>query len=186
MSDSDLDPGFAPQDLSDGREKGNWKSRYLDKEAINAIRYEAIYGAALLFLCPILLLLIWLKSYDIGGVLSDVQCNAVCRYAYGWVGGLFGGTLFVLKWLYHSVAHGSWNKDRRLWRLLAPHLSGALAFVFICMIDSQIFLIFDSQSIKSPPVVVSVSFLVGYFSDTTLAKMSEIAVSLFGAKGASS
>lgn len=186
MNDFHSDPGFAPNDLSDGRKPGDWKSRYPDKEARNAIIFEALYGFILLLLSPVILFLVWLRCYNIGYYLSNLQCDTIGRYAYAWFGGLFGGNLFTLKWLYHSVAHSTWNKDRRLWRLLAPHLSGAIAFAFICMIDSRILLIFDAQSTKSPPVVVSVAFLVGYFSDTALAKMSEIAMSLFGTKGKNS
>lgn len=183
MGNSNLDPQFAPSDLVDGREPGDWKTRYPDKEARNAIVIEAIYGVFWLFFCPTIFLVIWLKCYNINGFLTDSQCDTICRYALAWFGGLFGGNIFALKWLYHSVAHAIWNKDRRLWRLLTPHLSGAIAFAFICMIDSQIILIFDANSMKDAPIIISLAFMVGYFSDTALAKMSEIAMSLFGTKG---
>jgi hypothetical protein len=185
MSNPFVEPGFAPNDLSDGRKPCEWKTRYPDKEARHAIVFEAIYGFFLLILSPVVFLIIWLKLYNVDGLFSDSQCEAICRYAFAWFGGLFGGNIFALKWLYHSVAHATWNKDRLLWRLLTPHLSGAISFAFICMIDSQILLIFDANSTKNPPVVVSVAFLVGYFSDSALAKMSEIAMSLFGTKGKS-
>jgi hypothetical protein len=112
--------------------------------------------------------------------ISPEQFEVICRYAYAWIGGILGGTLFSLKWFYHCVAHWTWNRDRRLWRFLSPHLSGALAFVFVCLINSGMIVIFDQNAIKRPSLVVSVAFLVGYFSDSALAKMWEIAMSLFG------
>lgn len=175
--------GFAPGDLTDGRTPGDWKTRYPDKEARTAIIVESTYTAALLFACPILLVLIWLEKFPACLALAENQREVLCRYAYAWTGGLLGGTLCALKWLYHSVAHWRWNKDRRLWRLLAPHLSAALAFVFVCMVDSDMLVIFEQEAIQKAPAIVSVSFLVGYFSDTALAKMLEIAMSLFGTKG---
>jgi hypothetical protein len=176
------DPGFAPGDLTDGRPQGDWKTRYTDKQARRAICIEAIYTALLLFACPIMLLLIWLEKCPVCLHLSEDQSQVLCRYAYAWTGGLLGGTLYALKWLYHSVAHWRWNRDRRLWRLLAPHLSAALAFVFVCMVDSDMLVIFEQEAIEKPPALVSIGFLIGYFSDAALAKMSEIAMSLFGTK----
>jgi hypothetical protein len=40
---------------------------------------------------------------------------------------LAGGAIFATKWLYHSVAKGEWNRDRILWRFIAPINSAVLA-----------------------------------------------------------
>jgi len=173
---------YAPSDLTDGRQQGDWKSRYSDKEPRRAILFEAVYISLLFFACPVLLYLIW------GGLVSSVlglegeKSDTLCRYAYAWVGGLFGGTLFDLKWLYHSVAHGVWNRDRLLWRILAPHLSSGLAFAVATMIASGVLVIFNPDSLNKPALVVGTAFLVGYFSDTALAKLSDVAYSLFGGR----
>jgi hypothetical protein len=127
-----------------------------------------------------LLAFLWIKETNTFWDLSQSQCKTICRYSYSWIGGVLGGTLFTLKWLYHSVARWLWHRDRRLWRFCAPHLSGALAFVFLCMINSGIIVIFDKNATEKPSVIIAISFLVGYFSDSALAKMSEIAMSLFG------
>lgn len=172
--------GFAPDDLTDGREKGDWKTRYPDPEAKKWIRIEALYVTGLFILCPIGLLLVWLVDHrQLGFNITEAR-HTLCIYSYGWVGGLLGGTLFSLKWLYHSVAHTKWHLDRRLWRFFAPHLSGALAFVFICLVQSGIFSIFNTSAIETAPMAIALAFLVGYFSDTSLAKLSDIAYSLFG------
>lgn len=70
MSDSSPDPGFAPNDLGDGRKPGDWKSRYPDKEARDAINIEALYGFFLLIVSPVVFLVIWLRCYNI---------NVLCR-----------------------------------------------------------------------------------------------------------
>lgn len=172
--------GFAPGNLTDGRKPGDWKTRYPEKEAQRAIRFEAIYVVTLFFCCPVLLFLVWKGSPNPLLGLNQEQYSVLSRYLYSWIGGLLGGTLFDLKWLYHSVAHQLWNRDRRLWRLLAPHLSAALSFIFVVMIDSGIIVIFDPSSLSKPPAVISIAFLVGYFSDSALAKLSDVAYSLFG------
>ena len=70
--------------------------------------------------------------------------------------------------------------DRRPWRGLAPLVSGVLGVVFVWMIDSELLSIFNGNSIERTPVILTVGFLVGYFSDRALAKMSEVATVLFG------
>jgi hypothetical protein len=180
MPHGPTDPGFAPDDLTDARRRRDWKTRYPDPEAQKAIRFEAIYVFVLFALCPPLLILIWYAAHVWFRSASDPSFASATRYAYGWIAGLLGGTLFSLKWLYHSVAHAIWNIDRRLWRLFSPHLSAALAFIFICLIDSRIVAVFDPASLNTPSTIVSIGFLVGYFSDTALAKLSDVAYSLFG------
>lgn len=181
MTDSLPNSEFIGGDFSDERKLGDWKTRYPEKEAKRAIVLEAVYTAALLFICPISLFVIWLvKCNHIDLSMQKNQCALFCRYAYAWFGGLFGGTIYTMKWLYHSVAHGQWNIDRRFWRYLSPHLSAALAVAFIWMIDSELLSVFDGQAVEKTPVVLSCSFLVGYFSDRAVAKMSDIANVLFG------
>ena len=89
-------------------------------------------------------------------------------------------TLFTIKWLYHVVARELWNLDRRLWRLFTPHISGGLAFAVIALVSSGMMKIFDAKAMHTPSVVVGMAFLVGYFSDNAVAKLTEIADTLFG------
>lgn len=179
----DFDPGFAPADLTDDRKPGDWKTRYPDKEARRAICFEAVYTVAWFVVCPIMFVAIWLEGVKKYFGLSDVQSEVLCRYAYAWIGGLMGGTMYSLKWLYHSVAHWCWNRDRRLWRLCTPHVSAALAFVFVCLIQSGLFPFFEQTFVRRPSVIVTIAFLVGFFSDNAFAKLSEIAMKLFGTAG---
>jgi hypothetical protein len=129
---------------------------------------------------PIAILILWLGYPEHWLRLSDQTYKPVLKYGLAWLGGVLGGTLFDVKWLYHSVARQFWHLDRRLWRLFTPHLSGGLAFVVVALISSGILRIFDPQALQSPSLVVGIAFMVGYFSDSAVAKLSEIAATLFG------
>jgi len=172
--------GFAPDDLTDGRSKGDWQTGYPERRARRGIGIEACYLALLLFLVPLLLFGLWIGALHHFVELSARQDQVLVRYAYAWLGGVFGGTVFSIKWLYHSVAHRMWHEDRRLWRLFTPHISGALAFAVMLMMSSGILKLFDKQSLGSPSMNLAMSFLVGYFSDNAAAKLTEVAETLFG------
>jgi hypothetical protein len=168
-------PGFAPHNPTDGREAGEWKSRY-EKEANKRISLEGIYLAIIFLSCPIILFLFFtdfLGNYFISEVVK--------KYTYGWLGGTFGGVIFGIKWLYHSVAKNIWNLDRRLWRIFTPHLSGGFAFAFIVLISSGFFNIFSPEALEKPSTVFGIGFLVGYFSDSAVGKLTEVANTIFGA-----
>lgn len=165
---------FAPADYSDGRELGDWETKY-PKEAQEKIRCEAYYIATIL---AIFLSAIFYLLFISNNICEDKQHWLSCIYA--WLGGTIGGTLFTIKWLYHSVAKRTWNQDRRLWRIFNPHLSGAIAFFTIFITSSGLLKIFNKELIEDHLAVLGFSFLVGYFSDKTLAKLSEIADTLFG------
>jgi hypothetical protein len=172
--------GFAPSDPFDGRKQGDWQTRYADPMARKAIRLEVACVSVTFFACPVLLLLVWLVPKRLPSTSLGHIVDAGSVYAYAWLGGLFGGNLFSMKWLYHSVAHSIWNRDRRLWRLMAPHASAGIAFVFVCIVRSRLFVVFNPDALNDPAATVGFSFLVGYFSDTALAKLADIAYSLFG------
>lgn len=173
---------FAPRDITDNRKPYDWKPRYPD-EARRQIRWEAVYVAVMLLLVPILLFVVWMRWPNLLLKLTDDRYSTLALFGYAWLGGSLGGTLFDLKWLYHSVGKGLWHVERRLWRILIPHISGGYAFAIIVLISSGIFRIFDATTLSRPPVVVGIGFLVGYFSDSAIGKLNEIANTLFGTGG---
>lgn len=179
--DSEPAPRFAPDDLTDGRKAGEWETRYVD-EARKRIRTEAIYLAVHLLAVPIACALLAYMAPAANAAMSAGGDAVPCaqQLAFAWVGGILGGTLFSIKWLYHSVAKNTWNIDRRLWRLFTPHVSGALAFVFVVLSASGLLVIFDKEAFQSFWVCFGLGFLVGYFSDSAMAKLSELAQTLFG------
>lgn len=173
-------PGFAPDDITDGRAPLEWQTRYSNPVARRAIGFEAVYLALLLvaFLSLLVAFLAGLARNVIR--LPEEQYQVLAKYAIGWLSGSLGGTLFDIKWLYHSVAKHLWNQDRRLWRLFTPHLSGALSVAILLLISSGILGVFDRKALGSLEAVAGLAFLTGYFSDSATAKLAEVAETLFG------
>jgi hypothetical protein len=171
---------FAPDDYTDGRALLDWESKYTDKKARRNILFESIYVVALLIVVPTLVFLIWLGIPKIWLPIDEGGYEIFSRYAYAWLGGTFGGVLFVMKWLYHSVAKSIWHLDRRLWRLFTPHMSGGFAFAIVLLISSGIVQILDQDTLIKPSVCLSLGFIVGYFSDFAVAKLAEVAEVLLG------
>ncbi len=180
MNNHEDAPDWAPSDLSDGRARGDWQTKYPDKQARNAITLEAIYIVFLLFIFPIFILLIMSGKPKSWINIDENNYNLLEKYVLAWIGGSLGGTLFDLKWLYHSVAKQLWNIDRRLWRYCTPHISGALSFATIMLISSEFLRIFDLAAIDKPYVTCALGFIIGYFSDTASAKLAQISELLFG------
>jgi len=191
-----VETGFAPADYSDGRKVADqqalkWDTLY-PEEARKRIRAEAIYlGVVLLSLfLAFLYCLSETLATESGAIQppSDTGNPRVATppsslflvYVTAWLSGSIGGTLFSIKWLYHSVAKQIWHKDRLLWRLFTPHMSGCLAFFMVLLVASGVIRIFDEQFFRRVISVVGFGFLVGYFSDKALAKMAEVADTLFG------
>lgn len=181
MNSEAITPTTGDEQLNaDEREKWDWKSRW-DPNANCHIRNDAFYMALVFLLTLIALLLTW------RGTMFDwlaFGCSSCIRsrfdqFAYFFLGGMLGGTLFGIKYLYKVVARGYWNIDRRLWRIFSPFLSGALALAIGSLVESGIF----GLAIKSPtpPFYFSLGFISGYFADNALAKMQEIARTMFGA-----
>jgi len=171
---------FAPHDLTDGREEDDWHSRYTERRCILQIWGEGVYLALLLAATAAMLLLVWVGTPQDWLGVDDARYATFRVYAYGWLSGMLGGTLFAVKWLYHTVAHGYWNVDRFAWRIFAPHLSGAFAFGLIALITSGIFEILNRDTLRTGPAIVGLGLLLGYFSDYTVARLAEIAKDLLG------
>jgi len=165
---------------TDDRKLGEWKTRYPELEAQKKINWEKRY---------IIILMLTMAFF---GIIMGIQCK--CHYInnsfalsskfhsfyFAWVGGTFGGIVFAGKWLYHSVASGFWNEDRRLWRILTPHLSGILALFIVVIFSSDIFQDHQTFSIFKS---CGIGFLVGYFSDNAIGKLSELANVFFAKNG---
>ena len=166
-------------DLTDGREKGDWKTRYDDEKAQKAINWEKRYLITLFIsnlLVSVLLGLLfngYIISFESICKLSEFKI-----YCFAFLGGMLGGTVFSMKWLYHGVAKNTWNIDRRLWRLLTPLLSSVVALIIIMLLNSDI--LKSSNTYASIYKSFAVGFLAGYFSDSAIGKLTEIAQVLFG------
>lgn len=180
MSETKSDPGFAPSDPTDGRACGIWDARY-PPAAKKQIRLEAAYLALHLAVVLVAVFVVTILADEYAGLL-DTSKNTIRwpQLLFAYLGGVLGGTLNSMKWLYHSVAKNIWNLDRRLWRFFTPHLSGGLAFASVILLGSGLLVIIDRETMLSVWVSFGVGFLVGFFSDSATAKLSEIARTLFG------
>ena len=92
--------------------------------------------------------------------------------------GLLGGSLFGIKYLYKVVGRGRWHLDRLTWRIFSPWISGGLALAIGALMDAGIFGVASTDAKASS--YFSVGFIAGYFADSALAKMQEIANTIFG------
>ena len=164
---------------TDDREPLDWKTRY-EPEAQKQISGEAIYLGVLFFGTPLAIIALWLECVRFS--IPTERYSTLCHYGFAWLAGTFGGTMFSIKWLYHAVARAYWNRDRRLWRIFCPHLSGGLAFAFFTLAVSGLVKTVDVTSLQKPAAIVACSFLVGYFSDSAIGKLKEVADTLFGTK----
>lgn len=192
MSESPIknERGFAPVDYTDNRVKGDWRSKY-EPSARTCIRWETAY---LITISAIYLFIVFciIKEASTSGVFfpsgdnvpADTKYESSARLFLCSLGamsaGALGGCSFGIKWMYHCVAKQTWHEDRRLWRLLSPHISGIVALFMLLLISSNLVRVFDEEFVTRPIAVMAFSFLVGYFSDKALAKMAEVADTLFG------
>jgi hypothetical protein len=172
--------GFAPEDLADGRKPGEWQTRYGDPIARRAIKCEALYVSWWLIFCLIALILVALGMPQQWLELSGQTLKYFNLSIGAWLSGTLGGTLFSIKWLYHTVAHNYWNIDRRIWRFFTPHISGVFGFIVIFVIASGLFGFFDSSALDNFAFIIGVGFLTGYFSDAAAAKLADIATIILG------
>ena len=175
---NDAVSGFAPFDLTDGRKIGNWESRYNDPVAKKAIRWERNYLILIFWSSIILPILVSLFLFFFSSQ-TGFDCTNLKKYYFAWAGGTLGGTMFSAKWLIHSIAKYNWNIDRQIWRILTPHLSAALALIFIILINSEMLNIATPISLTIHKCY-GIGFLVGYFSDNAIGKLTELAQVVFG------
>jgi len=176
-----VDPRFSPEDLTDGREKGDWKTRYPDKQAQGEIRCEAIYLVSLLIICFIIFFLLICNIFQGLFGFSELNLPLFIGYLGSFLAGLIGGALYDLKWLIHVVGKGDWNEDRKLWRYITPISSGVLGVFVIIIIGSGLFGLFNTSIIENPILVFALAFLSGYFSDYIVGRLQDLFASIFGA-----
>jgi hypothetical protein len=173
------------EELTDGRPHWQWRSKYAFGAWIS-IAIEGAYlvvvpAVALACLVHVTIALLapasaaaqfWIGTY---GVPPDVLLWATVA-----LGGACGGCAFALKWLYHGVAHGKWHRDRLVWRLVVPILSGVLALFASLMVGSGILPVFDRDMLNGPKVGAAFGFFVGFFSDNLLAGLQRLATQVLG------
>ena len=155
----------------------SWPRR---SSSASPILFEATYLTLIFALTPLATIAVWLRWPEDPLGIDPNRYDTFALYAYSVIGGVLGGTLFDIKWLYHSVAHGRWNRDRRLWRLMTPVIAGALAFGMLLLGTADLVPLLDTEQLRKPEAAMGVSFLIGYFSDNTIGAMARLANGLLG------
>jgi hypothetical protein len=170
---------FAPADYSDGRVAGEWATQY-PRDATKAMYIEAAYLVFLLAISIFLMVAIWLGTPQRWLEMPPSSATTLTRYSVAFLSGTVGGALISIKWLYHTIPKKLWHQDRRWWRYLMPIVAGGLGFAFVVIAHSRLFGVFDPGLVHSTARASAVALLVGLFSDSAMAKLTEIAESLFG------
>jgi len=170
---------FGSTEPTDGRNRYEWKSKYPDDAAL-IIKKEAWSLVALFFFALLMILFTWCGVIEkLLGICCDITSGVSLRqYIYVSFSGLLAGTIYSMKYLYHAVARGLWHLDRQLWRFMSPLISLGVAFIVGALIHTD--MLGGEDPITSSASLVSIGFIAGYFSDTAIAKMYEIANVLFG------
>jgi len=167
-------PGFAPDEPTDDRKLGEWKTRY-PSEARAAIRLEAFLVWLFLAISILLILAVTTESVGLLALVKSKPWLAVSPFVLAFAGGMLGGTLFTMKWLYHSVAKGLWNRDRRLWRVFTPFLSAGASLAIILLCASGALPFFGPELVKTNIGALGLSIVFGYFSDRAFSALERLA-----------
>ena len=177
---------------ADGRKPWDWETKYPPR-ARRRMRWEAAY----LFGCLIVfgLFSALVGAYALPEVIYQMLCSTTAEansagaqicwdftFQKTWficyfLGGL-GGTTFSIKWLMHSVGTGKWHEDRLYWRIFVPLIAGIYSVVIHSMSSSG--LVSPRAGDGSLASIVSLSFLVGYFSDGVSGVLTNVANAVFG------
>lgn len=174
-------------DYDDGREAGDWKSRY-GRGAWAQIFIEFILLFLYLVIPSYFLFEAIIEPPDQlakdGFVYSSVLNIYVSKENAKWLAlalaGFIGGTVFDLKWLYHSVAKGIWNQDRCLWRIIVPFNSTMVSLFTGFLFASGSIPFLKNESFENIYTLLGFGFVFGYFSDNILAALQNLAKRTLG------
>jgi hypothetical protein len=173
-------------ELTDGRPAGNFATRY-PRSAWFQIGLEFAYLLLVLVAVSTCLLAIGkavgakpVVPQDIAFGLRYPRDRTFLIWLSIALSGSAGGAAFSLKWLYHSVAKWTWNRDRILWRFIVPALSGVFAVFVAFMVSAEIVPFLNAKAFDSFYRALGAGFLLGYFSDNVLAALQNLAVKWFG------
>jgi len=178
--------------LRDGRRPGDSDTKFTGPE-----RNQIVIESAFLFLVIVggltgLASILWCISNLQFGVQNPTTCvtSEFCTLCKSplimtsafFCAGLIGGSVFSLKWLYHSVANDLWHKDRFLWRVSVPLMGGVLGVFVTYLFARTLGTSFSPTSFKVEFVLPACgfSFLVGIFADGAIASLEKLARSIFG------
>lgn len=188
IEDEEDSSGWGGSDPSDGREQGEYKSRY-PKKVRCCYWVEAIYLFLILsysffgVLCFLNTdLVFWPLGFTIDNLAQQLPLK---RYLALCISGLMGGAMFGIKYLYHVVGRGWWHFDRGIWRIFSPWLAACLAGMIGILFEAGLlnYPIDNNNSSVNPYLkFLGLGFLFGYFADTAQGKLQELVTVIMGTK----
>ena len=182
-----VEPDNCDNDIDDGRAIGEWASRYT-RDAWFQIVPEFVLLIIYLLVPGYFLLESIIEPPDgtarKGYVYSPFLSVYVSEDNIKWIAltlsGFIGGAVFDLKWLYHSVAKGIWNRDRCLWRVIVPFNSAMVSLFTGFLFASGVVPFLKNESFENALTLLGFGFVFGYFSDNILAALHNVARKAFG------
>jgi hypothetical protein len=175
------------ESLTDGRDKGYFQTRYPFRAWLHiSLELFVLVGALIFALHELVMVAISVNNnstfstliYDFGTYPDN---HDVIAWLVLGLSGFVGGLATSLKWLYHTVAKHSWNRDRTIWRLIVPGLSAVLATFSGMMISAGLLPpIFNMDTFSGLIFNAGFGFFLGLFSDNLLASLQRLAVTVFG------
>ncbi|WP_195820669.1 hypothetical protein [Roseobacter sp. MH60115] len=174
-------------DYDDGRETGDWTSRYKTRAWV-----QIVFEFILLFFYLIAANYLLIESITEkpeentreGFIYSALFGVYIAEEKAKWIAlalaGFVGGAVFDLKWMYHSVAKGIWNIDRCLWRIIVPFNSAMVSLFTGFLFASGVIPFLKNESFENIYVLLGFGFVFGYFSDNILAALQNLAKKAFG------
>lgn len=180
--DASIAPAAPAGTLTDGRPLWVWESKYTGG-AWAQIALEGAYLALVLLAALAIFICFGLgfltDSLKFPGLVGPARTTFVTWASVG-LGGVCGGCCFALKWLYHGVAYGKWHRDRIVWRLVVPLLSGVIAVFTGLMVASGFLPILNKTVFDGVKIGAAFGFFVGFFSDNLIAVLQRLANQFFG------
>lgn len=158
----------------DGHGLWEWRTKY-EGNAWKYIWRDFIYLMVLLFFALIALYFLYsdrLYAWHAAFSVNTPDPIIFKKEMYCILMGFLGGITYSIKILYKSVARGMWHRDRVLWRIATPWVSLTLSIVVASLMTHEIF------SANNYAAIV-IGFFAGYFSESAIGKLYEIAGILF-------
>lgn len=172
------DPPLENSTNSDSRAPFDSKSKWSNEDR-KAQRNEGIY-LAITGAIGIVTVAVIINTMCPPGATGASTLAAFPSLLLAFAAGLVGGTSFAVKWWYRSIGRGLWHYDRQAWRVSVPWQSAAVAMFVHLLFRSDLIGILNPAVLDRIFNVTAFGFLVGYFSDSAIAKMAEVSESLFG------
>lgn len=145
------------------------------KAAKHQIIFEFFYLLISLFICLGFIFTLLTTEWTIFTLFDEGKKTLMLSFLAGYL----GGWAFVAKWFYRVTARGRndqyeciWQSNKFYWRIFSPLISALIAFTTYLLVISDFFPLELKNGLNNK-TAFAFSFLLGYFSDIILTKLSK-------------